>query len=148
MNYKSFLLLQKETLNQCFNFCCNQDLCFFWLDFSLHCHNCWSASIPQVIVAVPKIVLRAVFPGTVLTPAPAKDKQKASFCQKLTFSALVIFCWFLFKTLSAKNIQLFIRLFNDKIIYSCRDVKSKIVEVEIENASINCYNNDDDDDLL
>ena len=63
---------------------------------------------------------------------PAKDKQKASFCQKLTFSALVIFCWFLFKTLSAKNIQLFIRLFNDKIIYSCRDLKSKIVEVEIE----------------
>ena len=55
-----------------------------------------------------------------------------SFCQKLTFSALVIFCWFLFKTVSAKNIQLFIRLFNDKIIYSCRDLKSKIVEVEIE----------------
>ena len=39
MNYKSFLLLQKETLNQCFNFCCNQDLCFFWLGFSLHCHK-------------------------------------------------------------------------------------------------------------
>ena len=69
MSIKSYLLFQKKTLNQCLNFCCNQDLFLLWLDFSFHFHNCWSASIPHVIVTVHEIGQSAGFqPRLCCTP--------------------------------------------------------------------------------